>query len=102
MFFRSLLIAGCLLVPSRAQQTPSETPEQKPPEQTAEKSPAPPKICSVPLLRVPTPAAPYMPKLMPKVSGHMRFVKPPAPPCEDEREGTPISRKKDPKSPEVR
>src|SRR5262245_59033843 len=107
MFFRSLLIAGCLLVPSLAQQAPTGKPEQQPPddkqqEQTSDKSATPPKACSVPLLRVPTPATPYMPKFMPKISGHIRFVKPPAPSCEDEREGTPISRKKEPKTPEVR
>jgi hypothetical protein len=106
MFFRYLLIAGCLLVPSLGRQRPTEEkPEQKPPDEKQQEQildKIPPKACSVPLLRVPTPAVPYMPKLMPKVSGPIRFVKPPAPPCEDEREGTPMSRKKEPKSPEAR
>jgi len=57
----------------------------------------PPKVCSVPLVNVRPLSRPYMPNFRPKTQTHAMAIPPPAPPCDDEREGTPISRRKEQK-----
>ena len=95
MFARTLLTAGFCSAMAVAQEAPStESPKPEP----APKPATPPKTCSVPLINVTPPARPFMPRMKIRAQIDPKFlVAPPAPACEDEREGTPVSRRKVPK-----
>jgi hypothetical protein len=97
MFFKTLLTTGLLSGMTLAQQSP--LPEAPKPQLTPRRKPAvTPKVCSVPLLNVTPLARPFMPKMKirPEIDPKI-IIPPPAPPCDDERESTPMSRRKDPK-----
>jgi hypothetical protein len=97
MFARTLLTAGFCSAMAVAQETPS--PEPSKPEPTPSLKPATPqKTCSVPLINVTPPARPFMPRMRIRAQIDPKIIiPPPAPACEDDREGTPVSRRKDPK-----
>ena len=96
MFIRTLLTAGFLSAMVAAQESPTAEPAK--PEPTPNVKPAPARTCSVPLINVTPPARPFMPRMKIRVPIDAKIIMaPPAPPCDDEREGTPISRRNDPK-----
>ena len=96
MFTRTLLTAGFLSAIAAAQEAPSEPAKPEPPSSL--KPATPPKTCSVPLINVTPSARPFIPRMRIRAQIDPKIIiPPPAPACEDEREGTPISRRKDPK-----
>jgi len=103
MFLRTLVVATFSSTVLLAQDSPTAPPIDTPPDKTAERArpdrskSAQPKVCSVPLINVRPLSKPYMPNFRPKTPTHPMTIAPPAPPCEDEREGAPVSRRKDPK-----
>jgi len=99
MSLRLAFIAVFLVAPALPQQP---DPDEKPSQSVPEKVSKPPKVCSIPLRRIPLSSVPYMPNFIPKVSAHMRFIDPPAPPCEDEQKHPPISSNKQPAAPKTR
>ena len=96
MFTRTLLTAGFLSAMVAAQESPPAEPAKPEPAPNV-KPAAPARTCSVPLINVTPPVRPFMPRMKIRPIDAKIIVAPPAPPCDDEREGTPISRRKDPK-----